>query len=251
MAWQASNEHDLHEWTMESPHSETLKADGGRPSRKVQGIEVAVFLFLITPSMALSFLTDRHANLRFTEMAISSILNDLALLSLVLYFMWRNAEPMRRVGWNFDHPGRDIAWALVLFLPVVFGGNLIQSLLHQAGFSGPARQAPFLTVSGTANVLLGLTIVTVVAVVEETIFRGYLMLRFQAITGRITAAVLLSSLVFSLGHGYEGVAGAISVFVLGVIFALIYLWRSSLVAPVVIHFLVDFTSIVLPGLLRE
>jgi membrane protease YdiL (CAAX protease family) len=141
--------------------------------------------------------------------------------------------------------------SLILFLPVVFGGNLIQSLLHQAGFSAPARQPPFLTVSGPANVALGLTIVTVVAVVEETIFRGYLMLRIEAITGRISAAVLLSSLVFSLGHGYEGVAGAISVFVLGVLFALIYRWRSSLIAPVVIHFLVDFTSIVLPALLSQ
>jgi membrane protease YdiL (CAAX protease family) len=237
--------------TMERPHNETWETHVGPSAHKVQGVEVAVFLFLITPSMALSFLTDRHANLRFTEMAISSILNDLALLSLVLYFMWRNEEPMRRVGWNFDHLGKDVAWALILFVPVIFGGNLIQSLLQQAGFSAPARQSSFLTVSGPANVVLGLTIVTVVAVVEETIFRGYLMLRFQAVTGRISAAVLLSSLVFSLGHGYEGVAGAISVFVLGALFALIYLWRSSLVAPVLLHFLVDFTSMVLPALLRE
>ena len=77
------------------------------------------------------------------------------------------------------------------------------------------------------------------------------MLRLEAVTGRTSTGVLLSSLVFSLGHGYEGMAGTISVFVLGVAFALIYLWRSSLVAPVVIHFLVDFTSLVLPALLQE
>jgi membrane protease YdiL (CAAX protease family) len=236
---------------MDLPHSERPAGHVERPGRRVQLIETAVFLFLITPSMAASFLTDRHANLRFMEMAISSILNDLALLSLVLYFMWRNEEPMRRVGWNFDHLGRDTAWALILFVPVVFVGNLIQSVLHQVGFSAPVRQPPFLTVSGLMNVILGLTIVTVVAVVEETIFRGYLMLRLEAITGRVSAAVLLSSLVFSLGHGYEGMAGAISVFVLGMVFALIYLWRSSLVAPVIIHFLVDFTSLVLPALLQE
>ncbi len=68
------------------------------PSRKVQLIEVAVFLFLIVPSMAVSFFAVGEADLRFMQVAISSILNDLALLSLVLYFIWRNRESIRQVG---------------------------------------------------------------------------------------------------------------------------------------------------------
>jgi len=68
------------------------------PSRKVQLIEVAVFLFLIVPSMAVSFFAVGQADLRFMQVAISSILNDLALLSLVLYFIWRNRESIRRLA---------------------------------------------------------------------------------------------------------------------------------------------------------
>jgi membrane protease YdiL (CAAX protease family) len=221
------------------------------PNRKIQSIEVAVFLSLILPSMVLSFLTAKETDLRFLEVAIGSILNDLALLSLVLYFMWRNQERIEQIGWNFDHLRRDIAWGLILFVPVVLGGNLLQNVLHQAGFSAPSRMPSFLVMSGAFKVILGFIIVTVVAVVEETIFRGYLMLRLTAVTGRTSAAVLLSSLVFSLGHGYEGMAGALSIFVLGVVFAVIYLWRKSLVAPIVIHFFTDFTSIVLPALLSR
>lgn len=215
------------------------------PSRKVQLIEVAVFLFLIVPSMAVSFFAVGQADLRFMQVAISSILNDLALLSLVLYFIWRNRESTRQVGWNFDYLRGDIAWGLILFAPIVFGGNLIESVLHQAGFSAPSKLPGFFPVSGLTKLIVGFLIVTVVAVVEETIFRGYLILRFEAVTGRTSAAVLLSSFVFSLGHGYEGTAGAIAVFVLGVVFSLVYLWRKSLVAPMIIHFLTDFTSIVL------
>ena len=37
----------------------------------------------------------------------------------------------------------------------------------------------------------------------------------------------------------------ISVFCLGVVFAVVYLWRKSLVAPMIIHFLIDFSSIVM------
>jgi membrane protease YdiL (CAAX protease family) len=105
-------------------------------------------------------------------------------------------------------------------------------------------------VSGFTKVLLAFILVTVVAVAEETIFRGYLILRFKAVTDRAVAAALLSSIVFSLGHGYEGMAGVISVFSIGVVLALVYLWRKSLVAPIVIHFLTDFATIILPTLLE-
>ena len=90
---------------------------------------------------------------------------------------------------------------------------------------------------------------TVVAFAEETIFRGYLMLRFRGITASAGWAVVISSVVFSLGHGYEGSAGMISVGVLGAIFAIVYLWRGSLVAPMVMHFLQDFIGIVVMPLL--
>jgi membrane protease YdiL (CAAX protease family) len=58
-------------------------------------------------------------------------------------------------------------------------------------------------------------------------------------------AVLVSTVIFSLGHGYEGTAGVITVGVLGLTFALVYVWRKSLVAPVVMHFLQDFIGIIL------
>lgn len=227
-----------------------LEQSDKEPGRKVQLLEVAVFLFLIVPSMAVSFLTVRQVGLSFMQVAVSSILNNLALLSLVFYFISRNEEPVRRVGWNFDQLGRDVAWAVILFVPVFLGGNLLESVLQQAGFSAPSRRPSFFDVSGLTQVLGAFLMVIVVAVVEETIFRGYLILRLKTVIGRTSAAVVLASLIFSLGHGYQGTAGAITVFILGVIFALIYLWRGSLIAPMVIHFLTDFTSIVLPALLQ-
>jgi membrane protease YdiL (CAAX protease family) len=60
---------------------------------------------------------------------------------------------------------------------------------------------------------------------------------------------LLSAGIFSLGHGYEGSAGVVTVGVMGAVFALVYLWRRSLVAPMMMHFLQDFIGIVLVPLL--
>jgi membrane protease YdiL (CAAX protease family) len=104
---------------------------------------------------------------------------------------------------------------------------------------------------GMGELLLAIALVEVVALGEETIFRGYLNLRLKAITTSPAAAALLSATIFSLGHGYEESAGVVTVGVMGVIFALIYIWRQSLVAPIVMHFLQDFISIVLLPLLGK
>ena len=107
----------------------------------------------------------------------------------------------------------------------------------------PTPLPSFLATKGIAELIVAP--IVVIAFAEETIFRGYLILRFKAVTESPTAAILLSAVIFSLGHGYEGSAGVITVGVMGLLFDLFYVWRQSLVAPMVVHFLQDFASIVL------
>jgi membrane protease YdiL (CAAX protease family) len=215
-----------------------------------QLLEVSVFLFLIVPSMVLSFFAIRQGNVSFMLAAISAILRDLALVSLVLFFIWRNGEPLRSLGWSLKHSWQDMALGLGLFIPLFFGAGILENLLQAAGLSVPSMPLPsFLAPRRPVEFLVAFVLVVVVALAEETIFRGYLILRFRAITASRTAAVVLSAVIFSLGHGYEGSAGVVTVGVMGAVFALIYLWRRSLVAPVVMHFLQDFLSIILVPLL--
>ncbi len=240
---------DPAEITLSSQHG--IRSD--QPSRKVQVIEVAVFLFLIVPSMSTSFLIGNHSGdhsgTGFMTVAILSILNDLGMVSLVFYFVWRNKETLRRIGWTLQSLPKEAGWGLVLFFPIFYSANWLESALHSAGLSAPSKLPSFLVATGHFRMVLAVILVIVVAIVEETVFRGYLILRLKTVTRRPWAAVLLSSVVFSIGHGYEGMAGVISVFCLGVVFAVIYLWRKSLIAPIIIHFLIDFSSIVLVSLL--
>lgn len=214
-------------------------------SRWQQFLEVAVFLFLVLPSIALAFLSITPDEISFSVVAVSNILRDLSLLCLVLYFVWRNGEGFASVGWRFEGIWREALLGVWLFLPIYFVTALFGGLLREAGFSAPDELPGFLMPHGVGEYLLALVFLVVVAVAEETIFRGYLMLRFRAITGNLAATVLLSALIFSVGHGYQGAAGVMTVGVLGVIFALVYLWRGSLVAPVVMHFLQNFVGIIL------
>ena len=139
-----------------------------------------------------------------------------------------------------------------MFIPFFFGMGVLESALRAAGFSFPSTPLPsYLAAKDVPELLLAFILVGVVAMAEETIFGGYLVLRFQALTLSSTAAVLLSAFIFSLGHEYEGSAGVMTVGIMGVVFAPVYLWRQSLIAPIVMHFLQDFLAIVLLPLLRK
>jgi membrane protease YdiL (CAAX protease family) len=219
--------------------------DSAESSWTEQLVEVSVFLFLIVPSMVLSFFAVKQGSLSFVLVAFATILRDLALVSLILFFVWRNSEPINWIGWTFRKARKEIALGIGLYIPFFIAAGFLERALQVAGFSVPSTPLPSMAAKGMGELLLAIALVAVVALGEETIFRGYLILRLKAITVSPAAAALLSAAIFSLGHGYEGSAGVVTVGVMGVIFALIYMWRQSLVAPIVMHFLQDFIGIVL------
>jgi membrane protease YdiL (CAAX protease family) len=221
-------------------------------SRREALLEMLVFLFLVVPSIVLSFFAGGpEAKVSFVFLAVSTILRDLSLVCLILFFIWRNGEPVRRLGWRYEGLDRELLLGFVLYIPFVFVVGAISQLFSAAGLSAPAKPAPsFFKIGGEWELGLAVVMVVVVAVAEETIFRGYLTLRLQTATGNTAAAVLLSAALFAVGHGYEGSLGMATVGVMGLVFNLVYLWRKSLVAPIVLHFLQDFIAIVLSPYLR-
>jgi len=230
------------------PRTETK---AGEPSRREQLIEVGVFLFLILPSLALSFFAVKQGQVGFVLTAVATILRDLGLVALILFFLWHNQEALRTIGWTLRRGWQDAALGAVLFIPMFFGAALLEQFLHSIGFSVPSTPLPSsLTAQGPGEIILAVLLVIVVAVAEETMFRGYLIRRFRGVTASTALAVILSAVVFSLGHGYEGTAGVVTVGTMGLVFALVYVWRGSLVAPMVMHFLQDLISIVVLPLVQ-
>jgi membrane protease YdiL (CAAX protease family) len=209
-----------------------------------KAMELFVFLFLIVPSMILSLFLTQGGTANFTILAISTIIRDLGLLFLVLYFVWKNGESLYSIGWNFRRPGDEIILGAFLFFPTSIFISIFQTILQNNGLHIPEHASGMFHRSGHFELVLAIIMVIVVAVVEETVFRGYLILRFRQITSNVSMSVIFSTVVFAMGHGYEGAAGIILVFMLGVIFAVIYIWRKSLLAPMTMHFLQDFLGIV-------
>lgn len=227
---------------------------GVGPSQSAQLVELAVFLLLILPSLILSLFTRPEelgaASVDFASLAVSIIVRDIALVALVVFFVWRSGEargpvPFAKLGWDIRDAPREIALGVVLFFPMTLSAAFIAALLEAAGFSGPGSGASAITPPSGAEILVAFVLVVVVAIAEETIFRGYLMLRIRNVTGSVPLAIVASSLVFAIGHGYQGVAGVVAVGVIGFELALVYVWRGSLVAPMTMHFLQDFVGLVL------
>ncbi|MEV5987697.1 CPBP family intramembrane glutamic endopeptidase [Streptomyces sp. NPDC052051] len=222
----------------------------GGLTRRQELAETGVFLLLIVPSMALSFLTVGQSPLPFPLIAASTILRDVGLVALILLLLSRGRQSVATVGWVRGSVGRETMVGIVLTVPVLVGMQVLNAVLRAAGLPGPRTPATgLLPAPHVADLLLAVVLVTVVAIAEETIFRGYLISRLTRVLRSRTWAMLLSSALFSVGHGYQGVVGVLTVGATGMVFALVYMWRQSLVAPIVTHFCVDLIAIVVVPLL--
>ncbi|WP_281561229.1 CPBP family intramembrane glutamic endopeptidase [Thalassomonas sp. RHCl1] len=73
---------------------------------------------------------------------------------------------------------------------------------------------------------------------EELLFRGYLL---NLLSGWLPeyAAVTLSAILFALPHIYQGIIPAIRTFIMGVIFALLYLVTDSIIMCILLHVILD------------
>jgi membrane protease YdiL (CAAX protease family) len=214
--------------------------------RREHGVELLVFLLLVMPPLALSLVTTLRG-LPFVLVAVATSLRDVALVALVLFFLWRNGERRATVGWTARGLGREVALGLLLFPGAAGLASSTVGALRSFGIAAAPHTPRALAPRGVGETILGVVVVVIVAISEETIFRGYLIGRLRELTRSAAAAVVLSTAVFTLGHGYEGPAGMVGVAVLGIVFALVYLWRRSLVAPVTMHFCQDlFALVILP-----
>jgi uncharacterized protein len=76
---------------------------------------------------------------------------------------------------------------------------------------------------------------------EETIYRGFLIHYFMGAPANlnVTLAMVASSVIFGLGHIYQGARGAVGSAVLGFIFALLFVMTGNLALPMFLHALID------------
>jgi membrane protease YdiL (CAAX protease family) len=78
-------------------------------------------------------------------------------------------------------------------------------------------------------------------VCEEILYRGLLLATLVSLVGT-WPAVAISSVIFGLGHAYQGISGIAKTGLAGLVLALLTVFSGSLFIAIVFHAIVDLTS---------
>ena len=184
---------------------------------------------------------------RVFPFSVQLILLFFASLSLLLRnSTWGDVGLSKGKAW-----WKIVLWALLAAgIIAVIANVLVQPLVDRL-VSRPANNSRFADLPGHLTVLLGWlsAVWTVVAFGEEMVFRGYLMNRIADLVGRTrtgwVAALLGSSLIFGLAHGYQGLAGIISTSEVGLLLGVLYLiFKRNLWVNIACHGFFDTISLV-------
>ena len=89
---------------------------------------------------------------------------------------------------------------------------------------------------------LWIAVAVAAGIAEELTFRGYLLRQFEALTGNVWIALTLQAVVFSVAHGYEGMAACATIAVYGLLLGLVRLKTGNLRACIIAHAWTDIAA---------
>jgi membrane protease YdiL (CAAX protease family) len=166
------------------------------------------------------------------------LLTEWLSLGLVLAGVWLNGVSLLAVLGDRWRSAREFlrdAGIGVLFL---FASVAISSIF--GGHGGPADRATnFLLPQGALQIGLWILISITAGICEEAIYRGYLQKQFTALTNHASAGIVVSALLFGIGHSYQGWRRASAISLLGAMAGILAYWRRSVRPGMLGHALQD------------
>lgn len=199
---------------------------------------------LVTPLLAFSLLGSlqpaRHA---FHQHHLSQYLATLAwewiLAALVLWGIHMRGIPLRQLLGTSRVTFRDWRDDLILAaafwiasMMVLFAVGIVLRLTH---LPTPQKVLAQLAPQSAFELLLWVILSISAGICEELTFRGYLLQQFSLSGRHVWIGVLVSSLLFGISHGYEGVSGIIAITIYGALFCMLAIQRASLRPGMMAH----------------
>jgi membrane protease YdiL (CAAX protease family) len=160
-------------------------------------------------------------------------------LAILLWLSFAERLPLSSIGVRTP-TGKSVIFgvltAIVVTMIIAFEFAVLIPRLHLDSSAAIAGQQAILKTPYWYRVLLVLR----AAVVEEILFRGYLIEKVRQLSGSTILAVIVSVGAFTYAHlrGW-GTVHLIAVGASGIVFALLYVWRRDLPSNMLGHFLAD------------
>lgn len=145
------------------------------------------------------------------------------------------------IGGRWDTPEAfllDVAIAAAFWVVaagILYGLSVALGLAKPSQIEETKKLAAVLAPHSWGGLGLFIALSTVAGFVEEIIFRGYLQRQLGVLSGNIYVGIVASAAVFGGGHGYEGTRRMILIFVYGMMFGFLALWRKSLRPGMMAH----------------
>ena len=168
---------------------------------------------------------------------ILSLADTVVLIALMVAVTRSHGESVAALWLGSRAPSREARLGLLL-IPAVF--LIVVVLLNVLRLVAPwLHNVPTNPLEQLATTPREAAIFAVVAIlaggVREELQRAFLLQRFVRYLGGPAVGVTLLSLAFGAGHYMQGLDAVIVTAVLGAFWAIIYLRRGSVIAPIVNH----------------
>lgn len=219
---------------------EPLQPSG--PSRATAIFEVVLcsgFPTQLTLGALLSIagLGSADGQVSFEYLVTLSLLDTTVLTGLILMRLRASGESPGGLFLGHRPIRREVAAGLPLaFMALALAVVVLSAVRELAPWLRTFERNPLQDLVRTPGETALFAIVVVVAGgVREEIQRAFLLSRFERSLGGGTIGIILTSVAFGAGHFLQGVDAAIATGVLGAFWAIVYLRRRSIVAPVVSH----------------
>jgi uncharacterized protein len=136
----------------------------------------------------------------------------------------------------------DFGAAFIFWIMAAIALAALSTLLYLVHLRRLDKAVVSLAPKNALEFALWIALSITAGVVEEFIFRGYLLQQFASIKGRLWIGVLASSLLFGAAHGYEGVGAMIAIAAYGAMFCVLAMQQRSLRAGMMAHAWHDFIT---------
>lgn len=166
-----------------------------------------------------------------------SLLDAALVVGLIVLFLRAHRESPRQVLLG-TRPILREALVGVAILPLVFMLAIVMlaGILTFAPHLHNVPQNPLEDMlRNRSDALIFAGVVMVAGGVREEIQRGFIIHRFGQYLGGAGWGVLVHSVLFGLGHAEQGMDAMLITGLLGALWALLYITRRSIVAPLVSH----------------
>lgn len=209
------------------------------------GVLIAMEILLAVISGTGPDASPPNAWLMVAERAILSLVT----IGMLFGVLRKNGHSKLSIGWSSGRGRIELLWGFAAYVSI-FGyltavmivvTMIWPDVVHvmQETQERNLQRLPEMTIWSAAVFSL------MVGISEEVFFRGFLLTRLRTLTRSWPVALVLTSAVFAVLHAPQGWFSVLVIVGLSLLLGLWFVWRRSLVAPIVAHALFDTTSLVL------